>query len=155
MSGRASRNKGIRGETELVEILDELGLPSIRVLGSGAFTGAKSDVKVGIELNDDGSKPEADEAKGIMRIECKNRKDNPEYLFENLGELPINLVLCPRQGSEKVWEHYNQDSISKAVALRRRAIPRGAKVGKEYNQMWLICMGIEDYVKLVKQANKK
>lgn len=154
MSGASSRNKGRRGEVELVKILDELGLPSIRVLGSGAFMGAKADVKVGIELNEDGTKPEADECKAIMRLECKNRADNPEYLHDDITN-DAHLVISSREGSEKVWEHYNQDSITKAVALRRKKVPSGALAKKDYNQAWLICMGIEDFVELVLKAYEK
>ena len=152
MSGKRSRNKGVRGEAELVKLLDELGLPSIRVLGSGAFAGAKADIKVGIELNEDGSKPEADECKALMRLECKNRADNPEHLHTTLNSDDVGIVVSSRSGSEAVWSYYNQDSITKAVALRRNKIPKGALTDKDYNQVWMICMGIEDFVELVKKA---
>lgn len=153
MSGLRSRRKGVKGESELVAVLDELGLPSIRVLGSGAFNGAKADIKAGIELNPDGTKPEADECKAIMRLECKNRADNPEHLHTTLNTGNVSLVLSTRQGSESVWNYYNQDSITKAVALRRSKIPKGALTNKDYNQVWMICMGIEDFVELVRKAN--
>ncbi len=57
---------------------------------------------------------------------------------------------------KKIWNHYNQDDITKAVALRRAKIPLGAKSKKQFNQMWLICIGIEDFVELVNKAyNRK
>jgi hypothetical protein len=130
MTGKGSRQKGIRFEKEIVDVFDSLGLPSMRVLGSGSFIGAISDVKVGIELNSDGSKPEADEAKAFLRLECKNRASTPDYL----------------------WEYLNQDASSKAVALRRKKIPAGALAQKDYNQCYIVLMGASDWVELIKEV---
>ena len=154
MTGRGCKAKGSRAETELVEILDSLGLYSQRVLGSGAFAGAKSDLKVGINLNKDGTKPEKDESSALLRVEVKNRKDNPEHLHTSLNEEEVYaLIPSPKLGTELLWKHYNQDKITKAVALRRGTIPHGSKAKKDYNQMWMICLGVEDFVELVKKAH--
>jgi hypothetical protein len=152
MKGKGCRAKGTRGETEFVEILNELELYSQRVLGSGAFAGAKSDVKVGIQLNADGSLPDKDESSALLRVEVKNRKSNPEYLHTAMDDTPFAIIMSPRQGPEFVWEHYNQDQVTKAVAYRRRTIPHGAKAKKDYNQIWMVCLGIEDFAELVKKA---
>lgn len=152
LTGTACRAKGTRGENEFVEIMDDLGVYSQRVLGSGAMVGAKSDVKVGITLNEDGSKPDKDESKGVLRVEVKNRATNPEHLHTTLSTGEVAMVLSPRKGAESLWEYLNQDIVSKAVALRRSNIPHGAKAKKDYDQMWMICMGVEYFAELLKKA---
>lgn len=152
VSYRGAKNKGNRGENEFVAICRELGLPAMRVLGSGAFKGAASDVKVGItNMKADGTYPEADESASVMRVEVKNRATNPEYL--HTPDLPtIALVEAPRDGAEVLWEYLNQDKVTKAVVLRRAKIPTGALANKDYNQVGMVCLGYADFIELVKLA---
>ena len=151
--GRSSRVKGTRAEVEFVEILRERGVPAARVLGSGAYGfGAKADVKVGLELNPDGSYPAADEGRSIMRAEVKNRADNPEHLFT---DIPVLLGEASKEGNELVWKHLNQDAVSKALVLRRGKVPVGSIVNKNYNQVFMVCMGIDDWIDLFKKAYGK
>lgn len=142
LSGRGCKAKGARAETELVNILNESGIPSQRVIASGSFIGASSDLKIGVELNEDGTMPERDSSKCIGRAEVKNRADNPEWLFEEANK-PI---------PEGVYKHLQQDAISKYLILRRKDIPRGALADKKYNETHVVLMGLEDFIELFKQA---
>lgn len=142
ISGRGCRAKGARAETELVDILTKKGIPSQRIVASGSFVGAKSDLKIGVELNKDGSMPERDESRCIGRAEVKNRADNPEWIFEESN----------RQCPEKIFDHMNQDAISKYLILRRKSIPTGALAKEDYNQTHVVCMGLNDFIELFKLA---
>lgn len=142
LSGRGCRAKGVRGETELVEILTKSGIPTQRVVASGSFIGAKSDLKVGVELNKDGTMPDRDEGRCIGKAEVKNRADNPEWVFQEVNRA------CP----EAVFKHLNQDKVSKYLIMRRKAIPQGALAKEEYNQTHVVAMGLEDFMELFKLA---
>lgn len=156
MSGASSRRKGIGAEREFVDICKELGLPAQRVIGSGAFMGAKGDIKVGVRLNKDGTYPESDESQSLLRVEVKNRKTNPEYLFtDQKREDVIGFIDCSNAGPEFMWDYYNQDSVTKAVVLRRKRVPTGALSKKDYNQVYMVCMGLEDFAELMKLAYGK
>lgn len=147
--------KGSGWEREFVAIMRELGIPSMRVLASGAYTGAKSDIKVGVKLNADGTYPEADEAQCIMRAECKNRADNPEHLHKVIAQEGVLFIPALKNGSEILWEHLNQDAVSKAVILRRAKVPQGVLKDKDYNQVGMVCMGLSDYATLFRKAYSK
>lgn len=144
--GASSRNKGNRAERLLVALLRELGLPAQRVLGSGSFIGAKSDVKVGVRLRD-GKYPPADESESLMRVEVKNRKTNPESWW--LAVENIIATLGP-DVTEVIYSYYNQDAISKAVVLHRPRVPQGS--ASDPNQVFMVAMGLKDWVELVKRA---
>lgn len=153
VSHKGARNKGRRGESEFVEVCRELGLPAQRVLASGSFVGAKADVKVGVFLNEDGTYPDADESKCALRVEVKNRADNPEHLFKDLEDPHIiGLVAASREGPERLWNYLNQDKISKAVVLRRAKAPQGAIKRRDYNAMGVVVMGYADWIQLVLKA---
>lgn len=152
MTGRNAKAKGTRAEQEVVDICNKQGLPSQRVLGSGAYTSANADIKIGVELNKDGSMPDRDEGKALLRAEVKNRKTNPAYLHDYLEDNPIfALVGSSRKGSEALWDYYNQDKITKAVILKRNKTPKGALSNEDYNQAYMVCMGLSDWVALVKR----
>ena len=130
MGGKASRQKGTRGESELVELCTKNGIPCQRVIGSGSFIGAKADVKVGVYLNDDGTMPDRDESKCALKGEVKNRKDNPERL----------------------WTYLNQDATTKAVFLKRPKAPAGSLKEGKLNEVWMVCLGLSDFIELMKLA---
>jgi Holliday junction resolvase len=152
VSYRGAKQKGNRGENEFVAICRELGLTAMRVLGSGAFKGAASDIKVGIvNMNPDGTYPEADESVSVMRVEVKNRATNPEYLHDK--DMPIMALVTPKKfGAEVLWEYLNQDKITKAVVLRRAKIPTGAISNKNYDEVGMVCMGYGAWIELMKKA---
>lgn len=133
VSPKGSRQKGTRAEVEFVEIMRKLGIPSQRVLASGSFVGAKADVKVGVKLNKDGSYPEQDESQSITRAEIKNRSTNPEYL----------------------WDYLNQDKVTSMVVLRRPKVPQGALSNEDFNQVYIVAMGLSDFAALFKRAYSK
>ena len=154
VSHKGAKQKGNRGETEFVEICRELGLPSMRVLGSGAMKsiGAAADVKVGI-LNMDGDQyPASDESVSALRVEVKNRADNPEWLHTSKDDVPFALIASKKLGTEQIWKYLNQDKITKAVVLRRAKVPTGAITNKDYNQVGMVCIGYADFAALVKKA---
>ena len=154
VSHKGSRVKGSNAERELVSILDKFHIPSQRVLGSGAFSSAKSDIKVGINLEDDGKKPPSDESKATLRAEVKNRADNPEYLFdqESLKKIATFHLLdksCP----ESIYSYLNQDDVSKIAVLRRGKVKPGDLKAENYNQVYVVVMGLEDWIELFKKAH--
>ena len=151
-TGRSAKAKGTRGEKELVEFLTHYGIPSQRVLASGAFRGAKADVKVGIALNPDGTMPDEDETRCILRAEVKNRKDNPEQFFKAREEILAVLLEARRHGTETVWGHMNQEAITKATVLRRAKVPQGAIAAMDGNQVFAVVMGLEDWAELFLKA---
>lgn len=130
VSHKGSRQKGTRAEVEFVEIMRKLGIPSQRVLASGSFVGAKADVKVGVFLRKDGTYPEQDESQCITRAEVKNRGTNPEYL----------------------WEYLNQDKVTSMVVLRRPKVPQGALAKEDWNQVYIVAMGLKDFADMFKKA---
>lgn len=133
VSHKGSRQKGNRAEIEFVDIMRKLGIPSQRVLASGSFVGAKADVKVGVELNADGTYPAQDESRSITRAEVKNRSNNPEYL----------------------WDYLNQDAVTSMVVLRRPKVPQGALAKSDFNQVYIVAMGLSDFAELFKRAYAK
>lgn len=150
LTGAGARNKGKRAETELVNILRESGIPTQKVIASGAFIGAKGDLKVGVTLNKDGSYPDADESQSLLRAEVKNRKDNPEKPYTEKNDPPIAII----QGSEAnelVFKHLNQDKITKCVIMKRAKITPGDLKNKNYNETHVVVMGLEDWMEMVKQ----
>lgn len=149
-NGRACRNKGARAEAELVQILTEAGLPSVRVLGSGAYFGAKSDLKVGVKLVN-GQMPDKDEAVPMLRAEVKNRATNPEWLHTQFKNEAFAFVGSSRLAPEFLFDYLNQDSISKCVFLRRNKIPTGALANKDYNNTHLVVIGLGDYMALLRE----
>jgi len=150
--GRSAKSKGNRGEEQIVEALTALGLPSQRVLGSGAMRGAVSDVKVGVRLNPDGSMPEKDEAQGVMRVECKNRKDNPDFHSQLTIDNIFALLVTTKQGQEILWKHLDQDAITKAVIMKRAKTPYGALKAGKYNECFGVFMGLADFAALLRAA---
>lgn len=130
LSGAGCRRKGTAAETEIVSILNSAGIPAQRVLASGAFVGAGADVKIGVELDSNGNMPDKDESKCVMRGEIKNRKDNPERL----------------------WTYLKQNIKNKAVILRRPKVPHGVIRDKNYDEVYLVCMGLDEWIKLFKKA---
>jgi hypothetical protein len=163
MANRA-KAKGTRGEVEFVNILNEAGIPSMRVLGSGAMQGADSDIKVGLKLDDDEKStlieekkfPPKDEARGTLRAEVKNRKTNPDYLHDGInGEMPTvtNLALLSKACPEYLYDYLNQDAVSSLVVLKRARTPNGALKNKDFNQTHMVCMGLNDFIKLFKKAH--
>lgn len=153
-SGSRSKRKGSRFETELVDILNKKGVPSQRVLGSGSFVGAKSDVKIGVSLTEDGKLPDSDEGIAKMRLECKNRKDTPEMFWEELASIPEGILIVPSEKltNEQIWNFLNQDAVSKAVVLRRAKVARGAVKTEDTNQYIGVFMGLDDWLALFKKA---
>lgn len=155
VSYRGSKQKGTRAETEFVEAMRACGVPCQRVIASGAFRGAKADVKVGVKLKPDGTYPEADEAESVMRAEVKNRATNPEYIHAPLEKIPEQGVLfapCKRNAPEALWKYLNQDEVTKAVVLRRAKVPHGAVANGDWNQVFMVAMGMEDFAELLKRA---
>lgn len=154
VSHKGSRAKGASAERELVEILDSLGVPSQRVLGSGQFARAKSDLKVNIRLNEDGTKPAPDESQGTLRVEVKNHAITDEKLFGET-EVPCDAVLfvSTKPTQESVFKHLEQDSVSKAVIYRRPKIPAGALKDKDYNRTHCVVMPLLEWVEMFKKAN--
>lgn len=149
VSGAGARAKGKRAESELVQILTDFGVPTQKVLASGAFVGAKSDLKVGVELEKDGTYPAQDEGRCLFRAEVKNRQDNPDMMFAELDKLTI--AESDKTVSELIYKHLNQDAVSKCVILRRKKIKAGDLAKKNYNQTHVVVMGLEDFMKLVKE----
>jgi hypothetical protein len=147
----SSKQKGVRAEKELVEILNEAGIPSMRVLASGAMLGADSDIKLGVKLDSEGNLPPSDEAQAIMRVEVKNRKDNPDWIYEELRKTnAIALLQSERAGTEQLFGYLEQDLISTAAILKRKKIRPGALKDKDYNQTHIVCMGLSDFLKIAK-----
>lgn len=151
-NGRSSKQKGTRGEVEFVDFLMHYGIPAQRVLGSGSFMGAKSDIKIGVALRPDGTMPGQDESACILRGEVKNRADNPKHLHPDMKAIQAILIEASRHGSETVWGHLNQDDISKALVLRRAKVPSGAVASMDGNQVFMVCMGLADWCELFLKA---
>lgn len=155
MGGKSARAKGTRGETELIQILNEFGIPSMRVLGSGSFLGAKSDLKIGVKLNKDGTMPDKDEGVPLLRAEVKNRKDAPDHLYEVLRNDPIAILESARKAPEYLYDYLNQDKISKCAIMKRAKTPSGALKNKDYNQTHLVFMGLEDFMEMIKELYER
>lgn len=158
-----AKAKGTRGEVEFVNILNEAGIPSMRVLGSGAMQGADSDIKVGLKLDDEEKEallkekkfPAKDEARATLRAEVKNRKTNPDYLHDAIkGEVctVATVSLLNRSCPEYLYDYLNQDEVSSLVVLKRAQTPNGALKRKDFNQTHMICMGLSDFIKIFKKA---
>ncbi len=153
--GSPSRNKGARAETELVAILNELGVNTQRVISSGAIKDAKGDIKLGVDLKEDGTFPGRDEGVAKLRGECKNRKDFPEWviaIFNELEQLELLGGVPERGATEIMWKHLEQSDQANCVFLKRQNTPSGVLKNKDYNKAYLVYMGLEDWVKLFKKA---
>lgn len=153
VKGAGARAKGARAEREFVDICRERGLTAQRVLASGSFVGAKGDIKVGItNMLPDGEYPADDESSAFLRVEVKNRADNPEFIHLDLNGFDVVVGGSDKRVNETIYKHLNQDAITKAVVLKRAKTPQGALKDGDYNQAYLVCMGADDFIKLVKQA---
>jgi hypothetical protein len=153
--GRSSKAKGTRAEVEFCQIATELGVPSIRVLGSGAFKGAAGDIKIGVELLPDGTLPEADEAVAMLRAECKNRKINPDAPFYSLKEGDIVVVIPGgREAPDLPFNDLAQNPIAKVGVWKRAKTPKGALAEKRYNEAYLCFMGATDFLNLLKELKE-
>lgn len=154
VSHKGAKQKGNRGETEFVDICRERGLPSMRVLGSGAMKsiGAAADVKVGITNMYGDEYPASDESASVMRVEVKNRASNPEWIHPTKEQIPFAFIASPKLGNEQIWAYYNQDKVTKAIVLRRAKVPAGSIVNKDYNQVGMVCLGYDSFIDLVKRA---
>ncbi|HLX53517.1 MAG TPA: hypothetical protein VKR58_06235 [Aquella sp.] len=142
VSFSGARVKGANFEKEVVQIFEENGIPSQRVIGSGAFSNASSDIKIGVDLDEEGNYLPADEGRNWFRIEAKNHANTPEWVFESLSRI----------GPEAFWKHLEQDVCSKAVMLRRAKVPNGAVKDKDYGKYVGVFMNITDFIKMVKLA---
>lgn len=153
VSHKGARQKGASAERELVKFFDECDIPSQRVLGSGAFRGADSDLKIGIKLEENGNKPASDESKATMRAEVKNRANTQEYLF-NTGELEeiCHVRLLKKPCPKSLTDYLEQDKVTKVALLRRAKVPSGAVANKDYNKIYVAVMGLEDFIDLFKRA---
>lgn len=151
---KGARAKGARAETEVVEILTENGIPSQRVLASGAYRTAKADIKVGVPLVD-GELPPGDEGTCLMRVEVKNHQTNPESLYQGIPESGVIFAPSLKPGPEALWKFLAQDDVSTALVMRRKVAPNGAVKNKDWNQVYMVCMGLNDYIELFKKAYSK
>jgi hypothetical protein len=149
ISGKGARAKGTRAEVEFCQIATELGLPSMRVIGSGALAGAKGDVKIGVPLKPDGTFPEADEAPAIMRGEVKNRATNPDAPYSWLSA--ITLGVADKDTNELPYRDLYQNRATKAVIWKRAKTPVGAIKEGRYNDAYLVIMGAKDWIELVRE----
>lgn len=158
-----AKAKGSRAETEFVSLLNNAGIPSLKVIGSGAFQGADSDIKVGLILDDhqrkelveDGKFPAKDECRSFTRAEIKNRATNPEWLYDGIkGELNevATLRLLSRQCPEYLFDYLEQDAASSFVALKRNKTPSGALANNDLDSAWMVCMGLNTLIKLLHSA---
>jgi hypothetical protein len=153
VSPKGCRAKGRAAEVEIVEIFDKAGIPSQRVLGSGAFAFAKSDIKIGITLNPDGSKPPPDETPCLFRVESKNHASTPETVFpETARDVECVIAIGVKPVQEAVFKHLEQDDVSKAVIMRRSKVPPGALKAEDYNRTHAVMIGLNDFIELVKKA---
>ena len=153
VSHAGARAKGARAEREFVDICRKRGLTAQRVLASGAFLGAKGDVKVGVlNMQPDGEYPADDESASYMRVEVKNRADNPEFFHVDLNSFDVVVGGASKTVNETVYAHLNQDKVTKALILKRAKTPAGALKDEDYNQAYMVCMGLDDWIALVKEA---
>lgn len=127
----------------------EKGVPSMRVIGSGARIGAKSDVKVAVPLLENGEFPEADEASCLLRAECKNRATNPELPYELMKLKAFAVVQAPDLCPELPFVDLSQDAASKVVVWRRAKVPNGALSEKKLNEVFVAVMGGGDWLDMV------
>lgn len=154
VSYRGARAKGSRGEAEFCQIMTELGVPTQRVIASGAhkFAGAEADVKVGITLNPDGTFPAADETQGILRTEVKNLAVNPETYHHALKGDEFEIVMASFPAQEASFKHLRQSKANRALALRRAKPPQGAVVNKQFAEIFGVFMDIEVFADLLRRA---
>lgn len=153
VSHAGSRQKGNRAEVEVVDIFNTNGIPAQRVVASGSFCGAKSDVKIGVETDEHGKMPERDSSKCIAKVEVKNLATNPEWMYTPLiGE---TILVGNKQCPEKLFDHLEQDNVSKFVVLKRARTPSGALKNKQYNRTHMVYMGLETFMDLFKKAYGK
>ena len=133
--------------------MSELGIPTQRVLSSGAmkFSGADSDTKVGIIPNPDGTYPPADETQGIMRAEVKNKAANPDFHPEFESD-HLDIVMTNRKPQEQQWKDLRQSKSNRVLALRRPSVPHGAIANKRFGEVFGVFMDIEVFADLLRRA---
>lgn len=149
VSHKGARQKGFRAEAEVCSILTELGVPTQRVLASGALKGAEGDLKVGVKLLPNGEFPEKDEGMAIMRGECKNRATNIDRPYEDLKH--IVAMLAPKDSPELPYKDLAQSPATKVLFWKRAKTPQGTISNKNYNEAYLAIMGIKDFAGLLKE----
>lgn len=150
--GNPNKAKGTRGEVQFVDFLKHGGVPAMRVTGSGAFRGAKADVKVGVHLEEDGSYPDSDEAKCVLRAEVKYHASLNDKIWTERDEVVAIMKESTRHGHDTIFGFMNQETITKATVLRRNKIPKGALEGYDGNQVFAVVMGLDDWIALFKKA---
>ena len=157
--------KGSKAEQEVVDILDEMGIPSSRVIGSGAVKGSGGDIKIGLILSPIqkkrfkkfGEKPARDACSSITKGEVKAvNKMAKEWLFESIDgskakEIANLAILSPKLSSD-ACDALDQNPEANHVFLRRAKVPHNAKNNKDYNKVFAVVMGLEDYIELMKKA---
>ncbi len=160
VSPAGCRAKGNSAENEVIKILDSAGVPSQKVLGSGKFKASESvgDIKVGIPLNKDGTKPPADETPSVLRMECKAHNSTSAKMFacmEDAPEFKVEAVLALMNGNgpEATFKHLDQDAITKAVVLRRPKVPSGAIKNEDWGKVYVVAMPIDDWIEMFKKAH--
>lgn len=152
ISGKGCRDKGNRAEAEIVNIMKGYGIPSMRVLGSGAFSGAKSDLKIGVKLTEEGTLPDKDEAIPLFRAEVKSRKTYPEYLHKDIVKSDVfAFVTSARAAPQFLFDYLEQDAVSKCVIMKRDKTPQGALKEGRYNDTHLVVMGLDDFMAMTKE----
>lgn len=150
--GSSPRRKGNRAELEVCQILTELGVPTQRVVSSGAIIGAKGDLRVGVELDKDGNFPQRDEGTPMFRAECKNRATNPEKPFIEISNTEVvGVVDLGGKCTEVPFKDLAQSSLAKIGVWRRKRVPNGALAKGDYNQVYVCFMGIVDFAALLKE----
>lgn len=147
--GKSARAKGARGENETTDILCILGVPSQKVIASGAVKGAEGDIKVGIALMKDGSFPERDESLSVLRGEIKNRQINREEPYDWLKNKAY-ILMAPEKAPDLPFTDLAQSKKTKVLFWKRKNTPHGALKPGRYNEAYLAIMGIEDFADLVR-----
>jgi hypothetical protein len=154
VSPAGCKAKGSKAEAEFVAICIKLGLPAVRVVGSGAFKGAAADMKIGVKLDENGQIPKADECRPIHRVECKSHASTPDSLFldTHKDEKPFTIVMSDKGGTEKVWGDLNQHKDNNALVLRRSKAPSGAIKEENWDAVYTVCLPVTEYISLLKRA---
>jgi len=154
VSGKGARAKGANAERELIDIFNKEGIPSMRVIGSGAHFGAKADLKIGVAL-EDGKLPHRDEGVPRMYAEVKNRMSNPEWFHDAINNKLTDVAtvrLMDRLVPEQIIKDQEQDDRSSILILRRKRVPSGALKKNKYNESHTVCMGLGKFIELFKKA---
>lgn len=154
VSYRGAKAKGTKGEAEFCMIMTSLGIPTQRVVASGAhkFSGAEADVKVGIIPNPDGSFPPADETQGIMRAECKNLRTTPDRYWTEFDNDDLVVVMATKPAQEQAWKQLRQSKSNRVLALRRPKVPAGALQNKDWGEVQGVFMDATVFADLLRRA---